>query len=279
MEVSIFNQLFDQGDFELILQRIFLLLDGASLESCGLVCKQWRHFILRLFQRQGVLRQIQHSWNKGVASSRRIQLGSRFMSVKVDATTIVAGLEDGSVEVWERVGSCHSNGCKLPTMQPFKRLGPLQSKHQDLVRVVDLSPNLIVSGSWDSSIKLWNRHNGNICSSHFSPDGPISGIYLCEAESAYILYSTRSGHVRKLIIDKENLKMCLDEAFEVYHGDCIIDMSVDASRILAGGSDAKLSLWDFVQGGETNLKKMLVGHENGIRCVYLKGSYAMSGSR
>ena len=50
--MSIFDYLFDEGDFEIILQRIFLYLDAASLESCGLVCKRWRKFILRLFQRQ-----------------------------------------------------------------------------------------------------------------------------------------------------------------------------------------------------------------------------------
>ena len=49
--MSIFDYLFDEGDFEIILHRIFLYLDAASLESCGLVCKRWRKFILRLFQR------------------------------------------------------------------------------------------------------------------------------------------------------------------------------------------------------------------------------------
>ena len=49
---SIFDSLFNKGDFEIVLERIFLLLDAASLEACGLVCKRWRKFILRLFQRK-----------------------------------------------------------------------------------------------------------------------------------------------------------------------------------------------------------------------------------
>ena len=48
---SIFENLFEREDFEIVLQRVFLLLDAASLESCSLVCKKWRKFILSLFQR------------------------------------------------------------------------------------------------------------------------------------------------------------------------------------------------------------------------------------
>ena len=48
----IVQKLFEQGNFELILQKIFLSLDGNSLHACALVCKQWRTFILRLFQRK-----------------------------------------------------------------------------------------------------------------------------------------------------------------------------------------------------------------------------------
>ena len=50
--MSLLNQLFDQGDFELILEKIFCFLDGPSLESCSLVCKKWRQFILMIFQRK-----------------------------------------------------------------------------------------------------------------------------------------------------------------------------------------------------------------------------------
>ena len=49
---TIFDFLFDHGHYEIILQKVFLLLDGPSLEACSLVCKKWRRFILKLFHRQ-----------------------------------------------------------------------------------------------------------------------------------------------------------------------------------------------------------------------------------
>lgn len=241
---NIFHWLFDQGDFELILQRIFLLLDGASLEACSLVCKQWRQFILRLFQRQKVQNALRNSWSKGVSSSRRIQLGSRFMAMKADGTSIAVGLEDGSIELWERIGQPNSTS-KLKQAQPYRRLAPA-NKHNDLVRVIDLSPHWIVSGSWDASIKLWNRSNGTLLSSYVSEEGPISGIHLNES-SKYILFSARSGKVKKLKISQDEC-LVLCGSFEMNHGDCIIDISIDDNYLLSGGSDAKLLLWNFENG-------------------------------
>ena len=31
-------------------------------------------------------------------------MSSKFMAIKVDATSLAIGLEDGSIELWERVG-------------------------------------------------------------------------------------------------------------------------------------------------------------------------------
>ena len=195
------------------------------------------------------------------------------MAIKVDATSLAVGLEDGSIEVWERVGF-PKNASKLPQAQPYKRLAPIH-KHNDLVRVIDMSPNLIVSGSWDASIKMWNRQTGQILASYISPEGPISGIHLNES-SQYLLFSARSGKVKKLKICPNQL--VLSSKFEMNHGDCVIDMNVDGNYILTGGSDAKLILWSF-DLDETKLIKVLKGHDNGIRCVYLKYPFAMSGSR
>ena len=50
--MSLMNQLFGRGVFDLILEKIFLLLDGPSLGACSLVCKEWQRFILKLFKRK-----------------------------------------------------------------------------------------------------------------------------------------------------------------------------------------------------------------------------------
>ena len=174
------------------------------------------------------------------------------MAVKVDATSLAVGLEDGSIEIWERVGYSKGkhpgDGSKLAKAQPFKRLAPLQ-KHNDLVRVIDMSPTLVVSGSWDASLKLWNRKTGNLLDTYVSPEGPVSGIYLNESSNS-ILFSARSGKVKKLMI-KDLSSLMLSPTFEINHGDCVIDMSVDKNYLLTGGSDAKLVLWTYDSGDKS----------------------------
>ena len=153
------------------------------------------------------------------------------MAMKLDGLGYVFGLEDGTIELWEKAKP-----------KPVKCLGPLQG-HSDLVRVVDLSPHYLISGSWDASIKLWCRNSGKILHEFASEDGPVSGLYLNEALNC-VLFSARAGKVRKLQLDSFELA----GKFEMDHGDCIIDMSVDGQRVLTGGSDAKLNLFTFHEG-------------------------------
>ena len=98
---------------------------------------------------QGIHRRLKNSWTKGVSSSRRIQLDSKFIAIKVDSTSLAVGLEDGSIEYWQRIG--HTN-TQLYRTQPFKKWGPC-SGHKDFVRVIDLSPSFILSGSRDATIR------------------------------------------------------------------------------------------------------------------------------
>ena len=60
--------------------------------------------IINYIYLQVIQKQLKQFWCKGVSSSRRIQLGSKFMAIKVDATSLAVGLEDGSIELWERIG-------------------------------------------------------------------------------------------------------------------------------------------------------------------------------
>ena len=262
---SIFHKLFHQGDFELILQKIFLLLDGNSLHSCSLVCEQWRGFILRLFQRKAIQIQLRQNWGKGVASSRRIPLHAKFMSMKVDPTSILVGLEDGSIELYERLGS--PSRSKLPQAQKRLKL----SKHSDLVRVVDLNLKYLVSGSWDETIKLWNRKNGELLDSFEPKQGPILCLHIKED----LVYYTVKSKVCQLKIIQDTLHK---QSFCIDHNTCnetITIMSMDHNQILTGGLDCKVKLWD----DKSELLKVFEGHQDSIRCVYLKGLFAISGSK
>ena len=87
---------------------------------------------------------MQESWANGVPTNRRILLDSKFMAIKVDTTSMVVGLEDGSIECWQRIG--HKDNTQLYRNTPFQDWTS-NTAHKDFVRAIDLSPNYIVSGS------------------------------------------------------------------------------------------------------------------------------------
>ena len=65
------------------------------------------------------------------------------MAIKVDTTSMVVGLEDGSIECWQRIG--HEN-TQVYRNTPFQKWAS-NTAHKDFVRAIDLSPNYIISGS------------------------------------------------------------------------------------------------------------------------------------
>ena len=153
-------------------------------------------------------------------------------------------MEDGTIEYWQRIG--HSNN-QLYRSQPFKKWSSTSS-HKDFVRVVDLSPNFVVSGSRDSTVRLWKRSNGQQLSVFKSTNGPVSGIHLNESQK-YVLLCTISGFIKKLHL-KNDTKFEEDENFELKHGDNIDEMvmCVENDLIVSGASDSRLLIWNIKKG-------------------------------
>ena len=90
-EPSILNKLFNSGSYGCILVKVFEHLDGASLEACHLVCKQWRAFLLSYVTSDKVVQRYKQSLMTGVPTTRRIKLEGKFMSMECDNTSILTG--------------------------------------------------------------------------------------------------------------------------------------------------------------------------------------------
>ena len=343
---SIIAKLFE-ADFWHILVCIFRHLDGTSLESCNLVCWDWRKLIQNHVITSLAQKHLANSFRTGVATTRRIQLSGKFYAMKCDSTCLVVGLEDGQIELWQRISSnsksiedgsektehfgiksqidshCSHKYDKPTAINGYngtrRRLMGL-SGHTNLIKAIDLSPTWLVSASWDGGVRLWKRSTGQ-CVGHSYPHCnkvAVTGVAINETEG-WIISSSRDGTVRKIQLgDLKKLNECSDRKLvvdktwvathrlpnqnvahvhsqcEAIHGESIIDMSVDGTRFLTGGSDGNVLFWDmeYFDGilkqcnGETinekevfQPKSVLIGHGNGIRCVHLHGSIGISGSR
>ena len=279
---SVISKLFNNGNYGHILVEIFSYLDGPSLEACHLVSKQWRGFLLNYMCGEHVQKRLKQSFKTGVASTRRIQLSGRFLSMKCDNTSMLVGLEAGHMELWERVGNSYERNNYTGWRSPKRRLSDL-SGHTDLVKAVDMSPKWLASGSWDSGVRLWSRKTGECVAQAYHHTAPVTGIVLNEIEG-WIISSSRDFRVRRVWIkeDKDHVKLVEDPDFVIYHTTGIIDISMDGNFLLSGCNDSRVLYWKLSLKPEDtkfDLVHTLTGHGNGIRCVYLKGRIGLSGSR
>ena len=283
MEQGVITKLFDNGSYELILDRIFGYLDGPSLEACHLVCKKWRLFLKSFLTRESVRNRLINSFQKGVASTRRIHLGGRFLAMACDSTSLAVGLESGHMELWERTGTVIQRDNFSGWRSPVKRLGDL-SGHTDLVKSVDMSPDWLVSGSWDCGVRLWDRNTGQCVANTYHHGAQVTGVFINQSQG-WILSSSRDGTVTKINLQKLDgqVKLEIDQNFLACHGNPVIAMSVDGTKFLTGGSDSRVLLWDMKNCLDKETSKTpdleLLGHGNGVRCVFLKGQLGISGAR
>ena len=228
---NVISRLFD-ADLWHVIVCIFRHLDGPSLESCNLVCNDWRSLIQNHVLNSSAKKGLTKSFKCGVATTKRIQLSGKFYAMKSDSTCIVVGLEDGQVELWKRV-SATSNSLEVAAVKIRQEnnaqekdmkspkydekalfsppIGEYQnsrrrlkglSGHTNLIKAVDLSPKWIVSGSWDGGVRLWRRSTGQ-CMGHAYPHCnkvAVTGVAINESEG-WVLSSSRDGTVRKILLE------------------------------------------------------------------------------
>ena len=89
--MSVLDNLFNDGEYYHILVNIFNYLDGASLEACHLVSKQWRAFLWSYTTSAKVRERLKQSLRTGVATTRRVKLSEKISSFKCDNTSLLVG--------------------------------------------------------------------------------------------------------------------------------------------------------------------------------------------
>jgi WD40 repeat protein len=146
-------------------------------------------------------------------------------------------------------------------MEIAKEQNVLQG-HEDRVNAVALSPDgqIIASGSWDRTVRLWDRygnsigqpfrgHEGDVTSVAFSPDGEA------------IASGGGDGTVRLWDLQGNSIA----QPFRGHEGDVTsVAFSPDGEAIASGGGDGTVRLWDW-QGN--SIAQPFRGHEGDVTSV------------
>ncbi|OKH19845.1 hypothetical protein NIES593_20495 [Hydrococcus rivularis NIES-593] len=147
--------------------------------------------------------------------------------------------------------------------------------HDDRVKAVAVSPDgqIIVSGSWDKTLRLWNRqgnaigqpfrgHEGDVTSVAFSPDGQT------------IVSGSGDGTVRLWNLEGN----AIARPFVGHQGDVTsVAFSPDGQTIVSGSGDGTVRLWNL-EGNA--IARPFVGHQGDVTSVAFSpdGQTIVSGS-
>lgn len=140
-------------------------------------------------------------------------------------------------------------------------LGIYCFRHSQYITSVAFSPDgkYILSGSYDKTVKLWDRRTGRmvrnfvghtdwVSSVAFSPDGKY--IISSSADKSIRLWDQISGRLIRQYLPVE--------------GPCAVAISNDGNYLAAGGADKIIRIWQL-QTGE--FLRSFVGHTNRINSI------------
>ncbi|GAB9475386.1 hypothetical protein Gpo141_00012485 [Globisporangium polare] len=173
-------------------------------------------------------------------------------------STLISGSYDKTVKIWDlQTGKCNH------TLRG----------HTGWVSSLDSHERLIASASWDSSINVWDLDSGVLLRTLMdSPANPIYSLQWDRARNAFITGCRRFG------VQLWDVESGQKIAHFVGHNakNQVNIVKACNERIISGGSDHAVKIWDRRQQACTNT---LVGHKGAVMSVdYDHDQKVISGS-
>ena len=195
---------------------------------------------------------------------------------------------------------------------PFKCIKSFRAHENKIVSLIELHNGLIATGSYDSTIKIWDiyshqiltviKETGNVlCLLEFDPGKILSGT----DQNVINLWDINNSNNQSLCTFEGHLLWvnCLVKCNENYfasgsndsdiriwsyqekecinvlkgHNNCVLSMVLLIDGNLCSGSaDLSIKIWNWVDG---TCVQTLNGHKKWVKCVYqLSNGYIISGS-
>lgn len=183
------------------------------------------------------------------------------LCLSADGQTLISGSRDATIKVW------HLHSIKTYNSNSTNRLigdGLIDTftGHSDSINTVTISPNgqIIVSGSEDNTIKLWDLNTGECLATLAGHEAGVRAVAI--SPDGQLLVSGSADNTIKLwqLPTLENEPICPDPIYTLTgHSDevkCLV-ISHDGQMLASGSMDKTIKLWHLETG---ELKTTLVEH-------------------
>lgn len=183
------------------------------------------------------------------------------LCLSADGQTLISGSRDTTIKIW------HLHTINTYNSNSTNRLigdGLIDSfiGHSDSINAVALSPNgqIIVSGSEDDTIKLWELNSGECLATLEGHEAGVRAVAI--SPDGQLLVSGSADNTIKLwqLPSVENEQICPDPIYTLNgHSDDVkcLAISHDGQILASGSQDKTIKLW-YLETGE--LKTTLVEH-------------------
>ncbi|GBG34757.1 Guanine nucleotide-binding protein subunit beta-2-like 1 [Hondaea fermentalgiana] len=139
--------------------------------------------------------------------------------------------------------------------------------HSGTVRSVAIQGEIIVSGSYDNTVRIWSAASGeeqHLLNGHSGP------VYSVAIQDDAIVSGSEDKTVRiwNATVGEEQ------HVFEG-HTDRVYSVAIDGNTIVSGSRDKTVRIWNATSGEEEHVLK---GHSDWVRSVAIQGATVVSGS-
>ncbi|XP_059090566.1 F-box/WD repeat-containing protein 11-like [Tigriopus californicus] len=281
---NIVDFLFDNGNFDHILKKIFRSLDGNSLASVEATSRRWKSFIRQHIWCDATAKlELDEAWSKHIPTFSVKFHRSKLVSLACSAQYIVGGEEmSGNLVVYNRqeivrtrINMSHIIGSgSVPKLNDGIRPLFLTSAHLKTVTTVCLSGDLLFTGSLDGSIRAWDITKGLLLKTIIKDNKEIHDLKVKSKQLFFTFGFTIM--VYNLSEGPDGDLTAVVKTMLVGHKGPVLSLAINQQQTMASASgDKTVILWNIKQ---CKVSRTLIGHKAIVRCVAINQDFCASGS-
>ncbi|XP_067932507.1 F-box/WD repeat-containing protein 7-like isoform X1 [Watersipora subatra] len=147
--------------------------------------------------------------------------------------------------------------------------------HTECISCVQFDDKRIVSGSWDTTIKVWNIRSNSVMLSQ-TLTGHSQTVRCLHLSDGRLVSGSNDSTLKVWDLDgKAGWSSIACKATMVGHTDSVRCLDVNGDRVISGSYDNNLKVWDILTG---QCMQTLSGHSGKVLCVQSDEEKIISGS-